>query len=56
MRLELNIFNPIIKKIMSQPKDHKKTKTVTTSEFILVLLFIYLAVVSGLLVKINYFD
>lgn len=40
---------------MERSKDCKKYKTISTCEFIIVLLFIYLAVVIGMCVKMSYF-
>ncbi len=40
---------------MDKSEEYKKYKTITTAEFIIVLLFIYLAVVIGMCVKISYF-
>ena len=44
------------RKTNDHEKKCKKYKTITTSEFIIVLLFIYLAVTVGMFVKIYYFN
>ena len=36
--------------------NHKKIKSISTSDFILILLFIFVSVVLGLFVKYKYFN